>query len=43
MYEIRKPMYEAFRDSLIEAAEKKADNALTAERVWRNFCENTCY
>ena len=43
MYEIRKPMYEAFRDSLIEAAEKKADNALTAERVWRDFCENTRY
>lgn len=43
MYEIRKPMYEAFRDALVEAAASKADKALTAERIWRDFCENTRY
>ena len=40
MYEIRKPMYEAFRDVLIEN-EGTLDQA--AELIWRDFCEDTCY
>lgn len=40
MYEIRKPMYEKFRDVTIE---NKKDALDTARAIWEDFCENTCY
>ena len=40
MQEIRKPMYEAFRDVSIE---NDTSPEQTAEKIWRDFCENTCY
>ena len=40
MYEVRRPMYEAFRDASVAN-----DNApeQTAQEIWRDFCENTGY
>lgn len=39
MYEERKPMYELFRDCVIE---NNATQAEAAEKIWSDFCENTC-
>lgn len=39
MYRQRLPMYERFRDTVIEVSE---DANETAERIWRDFCENSC-
>ncbi len=40
MYEVRRPMYEAFRDARVanDAAPEQ-----TAQEIWRDFCENTGY
>ncbi|MBR5902731.1 MAG: shikimate kinase [Clostridia bacterium] len=40
MYEVRKPMYEAFRDVCVTNENTPEQ---TAEMIWRDFCENTCY
>ena len=40
MYEIRKPMYEAFRDVRIE---NHGTLEQAAELIWRDFCENIGY
>ena len=40
MYEVRRPMYEAFRDV---AVTNETTPEQTAEMIWRDFCENTCY
>ncbi len=40
MYEIRKPMYEAFRDVAVPNQKNALD---TAKAIWEEFCENTCY
>ena len=40
MYEVRRPMYEAFRDV---AVTNDTTPEQTAEMIWRDFCENTCY
>lgn len=39
MYEERLPLYERFRDAVIEVGEIPEN---TAERVWRDYCENSC-
>ena len=39
MYEERLPLYERFRDAVIEVDEIPEN---TAERVWRDYCENSC-
>ncbi len=39
MYRQRLPMYTRFRDAVIEVS---ADKNKTAERIWRDFCENSC-
>jgi shikimate kinase len=38
MQEIRKPMYEAFRDVIVE---NDTSPEHTAEKIWRDFCENS--
>lgn len=40
MYEVRRPMYEAFRD--VSVANDNAPEQ-TAQEIWRDFCENTGY
>ena len=39
MYRQRLPMYQRFRDAVIEVS---PDARETAERIWRDFCENSC-
>ncbi len=39
MYAERRPMYEAFRDA---AADNSGSPRETAEKIWRDFLENTC-
>ena len=39
MYRERLPMYRRFRSCVIENSGTPAD---TAEKIWRDFCENTC-
>ena len=39
MYEQRRPMYERFRDAAVKNDTTPED---AAERIWRDFCENTC-
>ncbi len=39
MYEQRRPMYERFRDAAVKNDTTPGD---AAERIWRDFCENTC-
>ncbi|MBQ3378826.1 MAG: shikimate kinase [Clostridia bacterium] len=39
MYEERLPMYERFRDAVIRNDDTPKS---AAERIWRDFCENTC-
>jgi len=39
LYKKRLPMYEAFRDAVIE---NNGTPMETAERIWRDFCENPC-
>ncbi len=38
-YRQRLPMYERFRDAVINVS---PDAKETAERIWRDFCENSC-
>jgi len=40
MYEVRKPMYEAFRDVSFDNDTTPQN---TAQLIWRDFCENTRY
>lgn len=40
MYEVRRPMYEAFRDVSV-ANDNTPEH--TAQEIWRDFCENTGY
>lgn len=40
MYEERLPLYSRFRDTVIEVT---PDATKTAELIWRDFCENSCY
>lgn len=39
MYRQRLPMYQRFRDAVIEVS---TDARETADRIWRDFCENSC-
>lgn len=39
MYRQRLPFYQRFRDAVIEVS---ADAEETAEKIWRDFCENSC-
>ena len=40
MHRVRRPMYEAFRDVCVTNENTPEQ---TAEMIWRDFCENTCY
>ncbi len=40
MYKNRLPFYQKFRDTVIEVS---PDVTVTAERIWSDFCENSCY
>lgn len=40
LYAQREPLYARFRDKLINNTSKPED---TAEEIWRDFCEHSCY
>ncbi len=40
MYKERLPMYKRFRDAVISVESNASE---TAEKIWRDYCENSCY